>query len=179
MHIKKLVIGSKRVSYVCFVLIYPVLIFCALKNGAAPVTMALLLSLIVAVSFFCKRQLLPTLGGIALIVLTLLFKDAVFAKLYPVLINSVFFILFVSSLKGKPLAQLFAEKIEPNLSEEKKIYTRKVTIAWSLFLLFNLTLSFLTLFASDEVWVLYNGFVSYILMGLMFASEYFIRRRCF
>lgn len=31
--------------------------------------------------------------------------------------------------------------------------------------------------AGEEAWALYNGFISYLLMGLMFAGEWLIRRR--
>lgn len=31
------------------------------------------------------------------------------------------------------------------------------------------------LFCSDETWTLYNGVISYVLIGMMFTAEYIIR----
>jgi uncharacterized membrane protein len=55
------------------------------------------------------------------------------------------------------------------------VYTRKVTQAWCLFFLINGSMSVMSIFYSEEWWVLYNGFIAYILIGLMLAGEYFIR----
>ena len=32
-------------------------------------------------------------------------------------------------------------------------------------------------FASDRVWSIYNGGISYVLMGILFSVEYLIRKR--
>ena len=74
------------------------------------------------------------------------------------------------------MIERFARIQEPDLDHEGVIYTRKVTIAWCLFFLSNGLIALYTVFYSSiEIWTLYNGFVSYILMGLFFAVEYLIR----
>ena len=57
------------------------------------------------------------------------------------------------------------------------VYCRRVTWAWVLFLGAHLSVTVATLWASAEVWAIYNGGVAYALMGLMFAGEWLIRRR--
>lgn len=98
-------------------------------------------------------------------------------KFYPVMMNLGFFILFASSL-FTPVS--FVEKVarmkEPDLPPDAIIYTRNVTLAWSVFFIINGTISCLTaLFATDEIWLLYNGLIAYVLMGIMAASEWLIR----
>jgi len=57
-------------------------------------------------------------------------------------------------------------------------YTRKVTIMWCAFFVANGLAALATaLWASNEVWLLYNGLVSYLLMGALFAGEWLVRRR--
>jgi uncharacterized membrane protein len=42
----------------------------------------------------------------------------------------------------------------------------------------NGSLALYTAVAADiEVWALYNGVIAYVLMGLLFAGEYLVRRR--
>jgi uncharacterized membrane protein len=67
---------------------------------------------------------------------------------------------------------------EPDLPIAAIAYTRKVTIAWSLFFAVNGLIAWYTaVFASFDTWALYNGAVAYVLIGLMFTAEWLIRRR--
>ena len=54
-------------------------------------------------------------------------------------------------------------------------YTKNVTYIWCIFLFFNLTMSIITFFLSDKIWLWYNGCISYVLMGSLFAIEYIVR----
>ena len=46
-----------------------------------------------------------------------------------------------------------------------------MTKVWCLFFVFNGVVSIYTVFASLEVWILYNGLISYLLIGGLVASE--------
>ena len=73
-------------------------------------------------------------------------------------------------------------------SYEQKVYKycQKVTIVWCCFFILNGTASALTTFADkifglspDEarkVWAVYNGGISYVLMGTLFVVEFIIRK---
>ena len=72
------------------------------------------------------------------------------------------------------------DKSIPNSPGEKKIagYCRKVTIVWIVFFIFNGTMAGLTIFSgSDFLWSFYNGGISYILIGLLFAGEFMVRKQ--
>ncbi|MBO7613014.1 MAG: AMP-binding protein, partial [Treponema sp.] len=109
-------------------------------------------------------------------------NQAVFLKLYSVAVTSTFFFVFASSLVWGPNIifrfATMADKSILNSAKEKSVerYCRKVCIAWCLFFILNAGISaFTALKCSDAVWSLYNGGISYALMGLMFAVEYIIR----
>lgn len=85
--------------------------------------------------------------------------------------------VFALSLRKTPLITQFAQKINKNNLDDKELnYTRRATIAWAIFMFFNTIASLITVFLSNETWVLYNGFVSYILIGIMMGAEYLIRK---
>jgi len=59
-------------------------------------------------------------------------------------------------------------------------YTRQVTRIWCAFFAVNaLIAAWTALWATREVWALYNGFFAYLAMGALFAGEWILRRRRF
>jgi acyl-CoA synthetase (AMP-forming)/AMP-acid ligase II/3-hydroxymyristoyl/3-hydroxydecanoyl-(acyl carrier protein) dehydratase len=69
--------------------------------------------------------------------------------------------------------------IETSLAKERIArYCKKVTFLWCGFFILNGSFSAFTVFAGSEfLWSIYNGGISYILMGLLFTGEYIIRRQ--
>lgn len=97
-------------------------------------------------------------------------------KIYPVIVNfSFFLIFFISLFAQKTVIQKIAELQEGVLNNNVKIYTRNLTYLWCIFLFIQFLISILTLFLDDKIWMIYNGFVSYILLGSFFAIEYMVR----
>lgn len=76
-----------------------------------------------------------------------------------------------------PLVTRIATSVHGTLSPELVAHTGRVTRIWAGLLggLFAMTLA-LTLAGPREWWSLFTNFVSYALMGLMFAGEYAYRR---
>ena len=110
---------------------------------------------------------------------SLLFKSATLVYFYPVIVNTFLLVFFASSLFGP---QTIVEKIarikDKNFSEREIPYVRKVTVAWTLFFILNGCAALVTIFIKNKsYWSIYNGVISYALMGLMFLGEFFIRRR--
>lgn len=101
-----------------------------------------------------------------------------FIKWYPVVINfSIFMIFFVSSFAKETVIQKFAKLVEPDIKPKALEYTRKLTYVWALFTFLNFLISLGTIFLSQRTWEIYNGIISYILVGIFFAIEYIIRVR--
>lgn len=100
-------------------------------------------------------------------------------KLYPVLVNISLFCVFAGSLLTKQsVVERLARLKEPNLPPSGVRYTRNVTKVWAVFFVSNGAISCATaLWASTAVWTFYNGFLAYILIGTLAASEWLIRKK--
>jgi uncharacterized membrane protein len=99
--------------------------------------------------------------------------------LYPVVINAVLAVTFYYSLiSPPPIIERLALLTKPDLPEHAITYTRKVTVVWLCFFVFNGLIACYTTFYCDlATWTLYNGFIAYLLMGVLFAVEYMVRLR--
>ena len=127
---------------------------------------------------------LPGWGAMALLtgVLALctgLANAALPLKLYPVLVSGGLGAVFAWSLAHPPSAiERLARLQQPALDAHGVAYTRKVTWVWLGFFIVNGSIAAATaLWASDAAWALYNGLLSYCLMGLLFGGEWLVRRR--
>jgi uncharacterized membrane protein len=100
-------------------------------------------------------------------------------KLYPVLVNGVLLFVFSASLVRPPsVIERLARLTEPHLPAEGVAYTRKVTQVWCGFFVLNGGIALATaLWASHELWALYNGLIAYLLMGVLFGVEWLVRQR--
>ena len=97
-------------------------------------------------------------------------------KFYPVITNSFIFTVFFSSLFCKEtVIQKIAKKMDGELTDFSRDYTRKLTYVWCVFLFINLAISIITVFQPAKIWILYNGCISYIAIGLLFRAEYIVR----
>lgn len=116
--------------------------------------------------------------GIAISLLGMLSHNIIFIKLYPVAMNLAFLGIFITSLFAKEnIIYQFAKKTSrQTLPHFVSAYTRKVTIAWCVFFLLNALVScYSALFSSLHVWTIYNGLISYILIGAFFVCEFLVR----
>lgn len=97
-------------------------------------------------------------------------------KFYPVAINFFFFACFLlSNFKKKPVIQIIAEKLDGELPLKLVLYTKKLNWIWTVVTGINFILSVVTLYVNNTFWALYNGCVSYFLVGITFLVEYPIR----
>ena len=142
----------------------------------------LLLLLILIMRFFLATErrertvIVCTVVAVGLISLAI--DGQLGLKMYPVLVNLGFLFVFSHSLYFSPtIIERFARISEPNLTVEMLSYTRNLTGIWCGFFLFNGAVAAATaLWASNEIWLLYNGFIAYLLMGSLFAGEWLFRR---
>ena len=115
-----------------------------------------------------------------------------FLKIYSVVISVTLLFVFGSTLFMPPniifrFATLSDKSIKGSSYEQKVYnYCQKVTIVWCCFFILNGTASALTTFseqifglspeAARTVWAVYNGGISYVLMGTLFVVEFIIRK---
>ncbi|MGX5914746.1 hypothetical protein ACR0ST_08460 [Aliidiomarina sp. Khilg15.8] len=98
---------------------------------------------------------------------------------YPVWVNLALFVLFFTSLlRGTPVVERIAVAMEGPLDERGVRYTRSVTKVWCGFFVVNGALAAAFAGYGDwNYWLLYNGFVAYVLIGLLMIVEWQVRKR--
>ena len=104
-------------------------------------------------------------------------KANVWFRLYPVIMVAIALAAFAISLFRRPLVETIACRMGERLDVRGVAYCRNVTRLWTAFLAVHLAVTVATVFASYEIWAVYNGFVAYVLMGALFLGEWLYRRR--
>jgi len=160
---------------------YPFIVYWGMLNYDVNLLLMLLLffmgiRLIVGGGLEERKIIIGTMLCIG--VITLFGDGKLGLKFYPVLVNLGFFIVFITSLFSQTsIIERIARINEPSLTPDAIAYTRKVTWAWSLFFLLNGGVAAVTaLWASEKVWLLYNGFIAYMLICSLFVGEWIVRK---
>lgn len=183
-------------------LAYPFLVYVLLQRVQAAVIGSLLFALVLARYILIKRTemlqgsaraseapavrqkspalkaLLPlTVVGVASGVSMLLSNHPLAVRLNPVWISLTMLAIFGWSLYSPPsMIERFARLAQPNLPAHAIGYTRQITKVWCGFFVVNAAIALWTaLWAPLQVWTLYNGLISYLLMGLLFGVEFLVR----
>ena len=115
-----------------------------------------------------------------------------FLKIYSVVINLTMLFVFGSTLFMTPniifrIATMSDKSIKGSSFEQKVYkYCHKVTVIWCCFFILNGSAAALTTFADKifglspeaarKVWAVYNGGISYVLMGALFVIEFIVRK---
>lgn len=120
---------------------------------------------------------LVCVGGVLLAAVSYWRNSSSAVLFYPVLVNAVLLTVFAASLWRPPtVIERIARIREPTLPPAAVVYTRRVTIVWSVFFALNGAVALYTAVATPlETWTLYNGFIAYLLIGALFVTELAIR----
>jgi uncharacterized membrane protein len=174
---------------IAFVVGYPLLVALSVAWLGARTAALVLLGVLVAGRLRTLRRDLRqarALTALAASVAALLLAAAVlddprFLLAYPSLVNAVLLAQFGWSLRsGIPMAERFARLSVDDLSPAEIRYCRTVTLAWCGFFALNGgATTALALWAPRAAWAVYAGGISYVLVGLVFAVEYVIRKARF
>jgi uncharacterized membrane protein/acyl-CoA synthetase (AMP-forming)/AMP-acid ligase II len=171
--------------------VYPILVFIFLVVLDLPVRYISVFIVLISLAFFItftsgKKDRLRIISSCLLCAAGLagfLLNSSVFLKLYPVLMNAVMLAFFTFTLIRPPsmifrFAVLQDKKIRSSLAKKRiEKYCQKVTIVWCVFFIFNGGIAAWTVFRGSElIWSVYNGGLSYLLIGVLFASELIVRK---
>lgn len=120
---------------------------------------------------------LPLVGMAAVLLFTVFRNDPVGLLLAPVLVNVVLLSSFALSLwSDRPMVERFARLQVRDLPPDEVRYCRSVTKVWCGFFVVNGGICLaLALQRDSALWALYTGFVSYLLIGMLFGTEYVYR----
>lgn len=192
-----------KILFATLSVLYPALVFCGLEFwGLSPRRLSLMLIALAFVHFFNvtrdrasvrdggafdKANLVKNLGLVLLMALlgalSFFADNILFLKFYPVLVSLSLLAFFSFSLWKKPsfafrMANLGDKSLRtaPDRAYVER-YCDRVTLAWCFFFVFNASVALATtLVGDDRIWSLYNGLISYILLGIFFAVEFMVRK---
>ena len=165
-------------------LLYPAIIYLLIDRSPLVLLVALL-ALLGAARLATLRRLdrrtriigvatLLTFCGVAWVA-----SSPAVVKLYPVLISAAGLGYGVWTLLRPPSAierLVTVASPDEHLDDRKRAYMRHVTQVWiGFFCLNGAAAAYTALGASTAAWAVYNGLVSYVLMGVLFAGEYAVR----
>ncbi len=139
------------------------------------IVLRLVIAYINKASIFKNYKLNVAIG--ALCILALLIRSYDLMLYYPVLVNAVLLSVFALSLvNGPSFIERIARIKDPNLDARGIAYTKNLTIVWCVFFVINGSISLFTILSNDmELWTLYNGVISYLLIGALMVGEFIFR----
>ena len=179
---------AANIAFGAIVIAYPIIIYFGLKFFEARlIAVALVVVAIARLILIRKRQgvdaRLPhsnlVIAALLLVAMSALISNSsMLLQYYPVCMNIMMLVVFATTLIRPPsIIEQFARMKTPILPDAAIAYTRKVTIVWCGFFVVNGGMAAYTALATSmSFWALYNGLISYSLMGLLFAGEYLTRR---
>lgn len=133
---------------------------------------------------FNFKNLLSSFFFLTAGILCFVANSSLFLKLYPVAVCATFLFFFATSLVSPPpIVFRFATMQDKSILKspyKKRVenYCKKVTIVWCTFFVLNIAAAIYTaFFCSEKIWSIYNGGISYLIMGMIFAIEFFVRKR--
>lgn len=105
------------------------------------------------------------------------FNSETLFLLIPGIISAVLGGFFMVSYFSPPsMIEVFARMSVSDMTDETVQYTRRVTLVWVGFFLFNTAVvCYLSFFASKEAWAIYTGVIAYLLIALLLAVEFLYR----
>jgi uncharacterized membrane protein len=125
---------------------------------------------------FMPRWSLVFIPGVLLALLAA--RPVLAVQAYPPLISLCLAAAFATSLIWPPTAiERIARLTTPDLAPDGVAYTRAVTKVWTAFFLANAAIAVAcALWSTVAIWTLWTGLVSYLLIGILIASEVMFRR---
>lgn len=176
-----------RVVAGVLVVLYPAGVYYVLTEHDGRMGIIGLLSLSIAIAAVRLRgaqsgqrlQVLAMPGALALLAgASLMLDDHRFVLALPVLVNLILLSTFASTLwSDTPLVERFARMQVDDLSSAELTYCRSVTVIWSLFFIVNGGIAGILAWLSPvSWWALYTGLISYLLIGMLGAGEYIVRK---
>ncbi|MGA2411153.1 MAG: hypothetical protein ABSG46_12290 [Candidatus Binataceae bacterium] len=124
-----------------------------------------------------KRAKLPYLiGAIGLIVVAAR-SPVIGLKAYPIVVSLALAGVFGYSLLRPPaVIESIVRVRRPDLPPAIVAYLRNLTIVWTGFFLINAAISAATALSGNmKLWTLYNGLISYMMIGALLIGEFAVR----
>jgi uncharacterized membrane protein len=161
---------------------YPFLVYFGIQRFNAS-TFAIIILIALAVRGYSTMAMLNVWQAASLIVLvtyslvTAILNSQLMLLFYPVVASISIACVFFVSLKDKqPLLEKIAERMGEVINKHAQHYLYWLTFIWGILLVINgVIAAYTTFYLTLKQWALYNGFISYILLGSFFMIELIFR----
>lgn len=173
--------GPGTVLVILFAVAYPFVVFFGIGT-LGPRILAVVLAAFAIVRFVSNAD--KSVAQTVMVALILALCGLIFVlesqrllKLYPVLFSIGMAAAFYFSLYDEhTLIERLATRFGSKLHDAARRYIRRLTVWWVGVLLVNAAISAYTAFYGTLYqWTLYNGLISYLLMGTFMAGEFCFR----
>lgn len=171
-----------RVIFVCLIAIYPFIIYFGIQvlpTGFFGLVLAILLLMRFGFIRPEERATALPIGGLLLAyaLTAALTGSKQLLLYYPVVVNAVLLILFAGSLRtDEPLLLRIVRARGIKISAYGPRYLARLTALWAVFFVINGLIAAWTTTASLQVWTLYNGLLSYLIVAVLILGELIFRR---
>jgi uncharacterized membrane protein len=132
-------------------------------------------------ALFISPVILCAIGAVSLILDD---YSPIVIRLYPALADFAYLTIMATSfLIPPPLAYYFIDIFDKSMKTiiPKEIFDRycfKASLIWCVFFILDGIVALITVFhGSDIIWGIYNGGITYIIMGLIFIGEFIILKK--
>lgn len=160
------------------ILLYPAVIYYGITNDMAWFGLSLLIIFLAYQAWSSPHQSWLYLSLVVVLLLGGWFEQGLMVKLVPLFIHISMFVVFWFSLRAdSPIIEKFARLDFPELPEDLAEHCRQMTYVWAAFFALNIVVIItLAWWGSDELWLLYNGVLAYVLVGVLIVGEYIWRK---
>ena len=127
---------------------------------------------------YAREALIPGLAVAAALLASAAWNSPIALLATPAVVSLALFASFARTFwQDQTLVERLALLRADQLSEAERSYCRRVTLLWCGFFLANSAAAlWLAMFGNRELWVLYTGLVSYLLIGTVYALEFSYRQ---
>lgn len=168
---------------ILFAAAYPFVVYFGLGT-LGPKILAIVLAVFAVVRYFANKERTRAQGMVCgaivcFAILIFILDSQRLLRLYPVLFSLGMAAAFYFSLyDDQTLIERVATQFGSELHDIARRYIRKLTVWWIAVLVINATISAWTaLYGTLYQWTLFNGLLSYLLMGGFMAAEFCFRIR--
>ena len=186
---------KRRAKYLfgIIAILYPLLVFCALVILKLPIRYLSIGIIIFAIAYsvinsqhyrgkhtvalFISPLILCVIGAVSLC----LDDSPIVIKMYPALADIAYLTIMATSFFfPPPLAFYFIDIFDKSIKTKipKEVFDRyctKASVVWCVYFIVDAIIAVITVYYSSELfWGIYNGGITYVIMGMIFAGEFII-----
>lgn len=164
--------------------VYPVAVYYLLDSyGLSSLAALLAVLLLLRIVPLVRKQ--PLLLALSAVVVAIFFvvlyasQSVRLLMLYPTMMSIALMCAFAFTVARPPsMIERFSRAAKMDIPSQAIPYMRALTLIWCAFFAINALISaILAWLGVTSYWALYNGCISYLLIGLLLVSEYFYRQR--